>query len=63
MTLYIFFGLGLFWLVMGLGKVFTSGGQGDELKAALAQLLMAGFNLAIAWYLYWRRERRTDWRR
>lgn len=63
MVIYIFLGLGGVWAVLGIMQLVEAWGQTDEMKAALAQLLMAVLNVAIAWFLYWRRERRAGWRR
>lgn len=60
---YIFLGLGAFWGVLGVIQLVDAWGQTDGMKVALAQLVMAAFNVAIAWYLYWRRERKAGWRR
>lgn len=59
----IFLGLGAFWGLLGVVQVVQSWGQTEGLKVALAQLVMAIFNVAIAWYLNWRRERRAGSRR
>lgn len=60
---YLFLGLGAFWGILGVIQVAEAWGQTDGMKVALAQLMMAVFNVAIAWYLHWRCERKSGYRR
>ncbi len=59
---YLFLGVGLVWAVLGVMRILEGWGQTEEMKVALSFLLMAVFNVGIAWFLYWRRERRSTWR-
>lgn len=60
---YLFLGLGVFWALLGLTQLAQSWGQTPEMRAALGSLLMALFNVAVAWFLHWRTQRRAGWRR
>lgn len=60
---YFFLGLGVFWAILGVIQVVESWGNVDGLKTALATLIMAVLNVAVAWFLHWRSQRRPHWRR
>lgn len=60
---YFFLGLAGFWAFLGILQVFDSRGDVGGLKAALPPLVMAFVNVAVAWFLHWRTQRRAPWRR
>jgi len=60
---YLFLGIGLVWAVVGIMQIIEGWGQAEEMKVALTFLLMAVFNIGIGWFLHWRREQRSQWRR
>lgn len=57
--IYFFLGLGGIWAISGVMQLFESWGQVDGMRSALGSLLMAVVNVAVAWFLYWRNQRRA----
>lgn len=59
----LFLGMTMLWVGLGLVQIVANWGQPEQWRSALSSLLMALLNVAVAWYLYSRRERRTGQRR
>jgi uncharacterized membrane-anchored protein len=54
----LFLVLGIVWGVAGITQYFGERGDPSATRGAMQALLMAAVNLAVAWYLFWRKEKR-----
>jgi len=50
--------VGIVWAGSGIAQYISHRGEPDATRAAMQALLMAAVNLGVAWYLFWRKEKR-----
>jgi len=50
--------LGIIWAGSGIAQYFGEHGDPGATRGAIQALVMAAVNLGVAWYLFWRKEKR-----
>jgi len=54
----VFLVLGIIWAGAGISQYFSERGDPVATRGAIQALFMAAINLGVAWYLFWRKEKR-----